>query len=180
MRKENGVLYFKENWFLRNVWGVNFWAFIVIIGDERRYPKNLCSLFWGSLFGVFICIWVSLFVAACGWFVIAASTIVAVFCGFYPRKILDFFPYKHIGNRKIPVAAWEICAFLLGLYLVVKYGPIAVYLMANSTVVSVLASIIFIIFFLFFLFKTTPGKVIREYIKAVKRKVCPLVMIEKK
>ena len=145
MRKENGIWYFEENWFLRNIWGVNFIFFLFREPDDRRYyPKNICSVLWGSLLG-FLTVAICLFIAA---FVIIACAIIAagiyvLFC-----EIIDRFP-----------------GFIVS--------------MTNSAgiVFLSLAVLVIIASFLFVLFKTTPGKVVREFVKALKHKMCPMVII---
>ncbi len=203
MRKENGVLYFRENWFLKYVWRFNSLhlanvlidALFVFIGasccvaGKPKFPKSLCSLFWGSLLGIILtpfCFMAGIF----GCLILSAlfviEIILAAFFGYYFNFAeKSFWPYKHWGEKRIPVAAWEVCAVPLGFYLIysaIKYSSaVAASIMMYSFSVVVLLGTLFLIGFIGFLaylFKTTPGKVAHEYIKAAKRKVCPLVVIE--
>ncbi len=185
MEKKDGVWHIKKNWFLKYVWGLNLYRY----PDERKYPNNLCSLCRGSsLLGmvflpIVLCI---IIVLSCFYFVVI---VVVVFFGFY------FSPEYNIGYKKIqwkgkmkriPIAAWEICVVGGVIYLLVKHW--SVIFDTTKTAVQnygvLMGQIGFgaIVLFLIFLFLTTVGKntckLIWDFLKATKRKVCPLIKIE--
>lgn len=189
MRKEVDGWHFKENWFLRNIWGSNSWCIGGIGGVSRSFPKNLCSLFWGSIFGMLIA--TPCFFVVFIW--ITIGVIIKGFFGFYPDSrdvYLSSYPYKYIGGeKKIPVAAWEVCAIGYCVYILVtdfvswKNSAISLFgslfgQLANSIALVIIVAATVIAGVFFFLFKTTAGKVIREYIKSAIQKVCPSVVID--
>ncbi len=205
MRKENGIWHFEENWFLKYVWGINFWILLVNLArswenmklESPGYPKTLCSLFWGSLAGlIFIPVSVAFALATIcliGAFFLGVG-IMGAFFGFYLRSFRSekvFYPYKHWKEKRIPVVAWQVCIPGLIIYVIWEYHAALWKFLAAAPggfVSTAQAVINFPGFFgwlcfaagilTFLLLKSTPGKVFREYIKAAKKKMCPLVVID--
>ncbi len=194
MRKDiDGKWHFEENWFLNHVWGINFW--LGILEDKPiYYPKSLCSLFWGSLFGIAFSLIGGVITVSCVALIICLI-VVAGICGFYPeadKKGEDLFGnYKHWRGRKIPIALWEVFVVVLAAYLLLKYhlaiwsflkAVLVIFTAMISSSPVLIGCLLFVAgigTYLFFL-KTTPGRVCWEYAKAAYRKMCPFVVIDKK
>lgn len=197
MKKENGIWHIEENWFLKYIWGFNSLYFAEIIANlpcalikgKDPFPvkkseslpvtKSWCLLFWGSLLGIIVTP-ITFFLGICGvlFFLFLASTIIVIpaFFGFYfgsKGEKSDYYPYKHWGTKKIPVAAWEVSAVLIALYFVATSSIETVLILVAILVGTAFALIAY------FLIPNTLTAIWR-CIRAAHRRLCPLVVIEPK
>lgn len=139
----------EENFFLKYLWGANFWRFLVqgiwnllaikYPGDDAKkpsYPKNTCSLLWGTFPGAPLCWALTLF---CSPFclslglVIWCIIIIAFLFGFvgdfradkyrgFYEKDKTFHPYMKYGRwneKRLPIAPWYIWAPALLIWLLI-------------------------------------------------------------
>jgi len=221
MEKKNGVWHISENWFLNYIWMDNFLGiFCGLFGPnfakeiplflnriEPRDCKNKCAVVWGSLLGVFLTltafpllVLANFWVFCAGCILLLVLTIVGAFFGFYLCwKSGDgerpFYPYKYFGEKKIPIALWEVCLFAGGVYLLIKYVEKFSDFVVSATTATVIAgcgliqnqlfltifgAVLFVLAVICVLFYTDVGKIFREYLKDLKEKKCSLVVIVRK
>ncbi len=221
---EDGSIAFKEkNFFLRYLWGANFYRFlmpkilkltVVFKGDARdikdpQYPKNLCSLFWGSVLGAPLCwfftvvasilllvagvvVWCCLIIMLI--FIVTVVFPIGFLLGFLPnlsrdRKTKDidisFNPYRVYSkknNKRLPLAPWHIWLPVLVIWLLVMKDFLIIKSVAyffSHSVVLMVLGGIVGLVFLILFFRSTAWRVCWEFAKAKKSKMCPLIVIEK-
>ncbi len=207
-KNESGMFVFKEGFFVKNFWGRNMCdmvgCFLLGGGRDISYPKNLCILFWGTVFAPFAWI-LALFVLSPIIVLLGfLCYLFAFFFGFMPvlckkeyhlRKAKKMNPilchdYKRYGEKdekKILFVPWEICSLLVIIWVIFKNNfsfprgtAVTVFALVTSYIVWIVIGVIALIVGLILFFRSTPGKVTREYLKAKKQKMCPLVIFEKK
>ncbi|HDY72849.1 MAG TPA: hypothetical protein ENH90_01700 [bacterium] len=202
-RDKQGRLVFKKGFFIRCLWGANSsrWVMDLLFRDEpkRRYPKDLCTLFWGTILSPFCWIWSFCLALPILLFVLLLVYSIAFFFGFMPvlnRKkyhlmkekedeVVLVHPYKKYGNKdkkKLPFVPWQIGSSLFIIWLIIKNNfalPQGIFTSSYRFLTShelwICLGIIGIVMGLIFFFRSTAGKVTVEFIKAKKRKVCPLI-----
>ncbi|MBD3282301.1 MAG: hypothetical protein GF387_01710 [Candidatus Portnoybacteria bacterium] len=207
MKKENGQLIFKKGFFIKYLWGFNSFFFILNKFEVRykapKYPKDICSLFWGSIIAPLVWIGNALYILL---FTIGILGIIVMllcmnaieislkfFFGTLPRKetisLIEppqtmFHPYKRYGEydeKKLLFAPWEIVTFLLVIYLAIRNFSLtkkgAAYI-CQMPIFWIAMIIIAIIVGMIFFFRSTSGKLLIEFLKAKKKKICPLIKFE--
>ncbi len=175
---------------------------------KPRYPKNLCSLFWGSVLGAPLCWFFTILwalIVLLFWAIVYAVVLLVGAVGFlfgfvftlsgeYPEL---FHPYRFYGKRdekRMPVAPWHIWLpalliwlFVMKDFLIAKsiaklfvwlFGQI-IWVPTHSVGLMILGGIVGIVLLVLF-FRSTPWKICWEFAKATKKKMCPLIVIETK
>ncbi len=209
MKKDGqGRLVFKKGFFARCLWGTNSenWISSLLFREKPKpkYPKSICSLFWGTVLSPFCWIWSFLLELPFLSFVILLMYSVAFFFGFMPvlnRKkyhlmkekedvVILVHLYRKYGNKdkkKLPFTPLQIGLSLFIIWSIIKNDfalPRGIFTSSYGLLTSYATwiglGIIGVIIGLFFFFRSTAGKVTVEFIKAKKRKICPLITFEEK
>jgi uncharacterized membrane protein len=204
-KDKDGRIVLKESFFLRYLWWTNLWRFIIrkkisVRDDEPswpNYPKNLCFLFWGSILAP-IC-WIPTIVVAIGIllaFVVVLILVVSIIFvlpslgilfGFVPEydgSDMSFYPYRrysYMHKKKIWAPWWFWLPGLLVWLLIRRhfsiFGSVSHIFANNYFLIAMGIGVVIAMIFIFFL--STPGRIFVEFIKATKKKICPLITIEK-
>ncbi len=212
-KNADGKFVVKGGIFLTYFWGRNFYRFLLggllIEDDEKKephFPKNICSLFWGSIFAPLwwllsctiavpvysvIAVFIVLFIAYIG---------LAFLFGFVIRSNADsksgsriFYPYRMYGekgSKELPIVPWHILVPALVLWFIyrnfstisdttVTFVTSMVSFVFSSYMVAIIVTIIVLVLLILF-FRSTAWRVSWEFAKATKKKMCPLIIVEKK
>lgn len=209
MKKDGqGRLVFKKGFFIRCLWGTNSenWISSSLFRDKLRpkYPKSICGLFWGTILSPFCWILAFLILLPILSFVILLIYSIAFFFGFMPvlnkkkyhlreekkDETIWVHIYRRYGNRdekKLPFALWQVGLSLFIIWPIIKNNfalPRGIFTSSYRFLAShefwICLGIIGAIMGLIFFFRSTAGKVTVEFIKAKKRKICPLITFEEK
>ena len=218
MKKDaNGRIVLKENFFLKYLWGTNFWRFMMnktfrwnLIKNNPLKPKNLCSLFWGSVLVAPLC-WIFTIPLALVFFILVVmlfgclclTSAISFLFGFmmvsflhperyqyhHSEKMFEFHPYRRYGRgdeKRMLIAPWYIWLPTLLVWLLIKKNFLIprtiinffTWVFSHPTGLIISGGIVGIIFLVLF-FNSNAGKICWEFIKATKKKFCPLITIEK-
>lgn len=172
---------------------------------EPDFPKNLCSLFWGNFLIPLSFIWaiVTIIFAFCmmvvAILVVTVMIVVGFSFGYVFNKTKDvkgfFHPYCRYGEnnkKKLPIAPWWIWVPALIAYFVhtnfvtnkenlAWLSEVVEFSIANLvSFLPYLFGCIALFLMTLFIYRKKVLLVVWEFLKAKKKKMCPLVRVEPK